>query len=93
MLLLQAMRLQYGGVKRRALEDALNNLGTEIHCLTHIHYVFSPLHFRSPQNWKFKQLQKGQSVQKEAALSKARVSLLATLPHLLKVCRVYGFPA
>lgn len=69
------MCLPPGGVLRRALEDSLNKLGTEVHCLSHIHYVFSPLHFRSPESWKFKQHKQGVSVQKEAALMKARVRL------------------
>ncbi len=67
------MTLPCGAEKRRALEDSLNSLGTEIHCLTHIHYVFSPLHFRSPESWKFRQQQEGVSIERGAALAKGKV--------------------
>lgn len=60
--------------KRKSLESAMNLLGTEGLCISHIHYVFSPLHYRSPESWEYRQHMEGVSVQKEAAHMRARVS-------------------
>ena len=51
---MQAERLQEGHATRRALEETLNQVCTEILCLSHVHYIFNPLHFRSPESWKYR---------------------------------------